>query len=147
MIQSRLTSCLRCDESRNPQSKSQLRILQRFLRSETIIEAIYQHLYSYPTSRASNIQERDFCFWPDIDPTVIHYARPAISSWATQLVGTPVHKEVGQMAHAVPSEPEFPVHLAASTNGRRRVAPKVISTELLDEFSLVRRAVMYKENV
>jgi hypothetical protein len=43
--------------------------------------------------------------------------RPALSSWATQLVGNQAHREVGKLTKNDPEDPEVCTQLRASTNG------------------------------
>jgi len=53
------------------------------VRAGHIINAMYSHQYSHPPSRH---HEQLHQFSPDITPSNIKYAGPAISSWALQLI-------------------------------------------------------------
>jgi hypothetical protein len=63
-----------------------------------LVNGIYNHRYSFPSWKAKNIRERELAFSTDASVGDIHYARPAISSLASQIVGEKVHQEVGKLA-------------------------------------------------
>lgn len=109
-------------------------------------QVLYNNRYSYPTYRSEHKDEQHSAFSPDTNPTTIRYARPGISTWATQLVGNQVHKDISKLTRRVPSNPDFAVHLAASSNGRSRHAPTVVSSAILKTFSISQRMQMIKSD-
>ncbi|KAJ8089852.1 hypothetical protein PM082_018428 [Marasmius tenuissimus] len=108
-----------------------------------IVIAIYNHRYSFPTSKSGeNLFEREKAFSATDDAEKLRYARVAISIWATQLLGQHVFKEMHTMSRGVPTDPEFPVHITSSD----LVNPDT-TLHLFENFSLANRAVMYKKNL
>jgi hypothetical protein len=59
-----------------------------------LVNSIYNHRYSVPSWKAKNIHERELAFSTDASVGDIHYARSAISSFASQIVGEKVYQEV-----------------------------------------------------
>ncbi|KAJ8074038.1 hypothetical protein PM082_012329 [Marasmius tenuissimus] len=109
-----------------------------------VVVAIYNHRYSYLTSRAKDElwRERHDAFSSTADETKAHYARIATSIWAVKLVGSHVFKEMHVMSRGVPSQPKFPVHLSSS-----ELADPDTSLPLFRDFSLIKHAEMYKESL
>ncbi|KAE9386841.1 hypothetical protein BT96DRAFT_960505 [Gymnopus androsaceus JB14] len=103
------------------------RTLKVFLQGHTkvkpieIVEKLYHHRYSYPSYKSIHKQEQSsLCFHPSFPPKDIAYARPSISTWATQLVGKHVKKSVRDLRHdpEIPNSlsDRVPVRLAAAAN-------------------------------
>jgi hypothetical protein len=64
-----------------------------------LITAIYNHRYSFPSWNAVNIHEREYAFSTEVPLDEIHFAQPALSLWAAQVVGEEVYREVGKLAN------------------------------------------------
>ncbi|KAF9005371.1 hypothetical protein BDZ89DRAFT_1145164 [Hymenopellis radicata] len=62
-----------------------------------IVKLIYRHRNSGPGYRSKFYSERDLMFAGTQNPSELHYARPAISCWAIQVVGDHVHSQVGAL--------------------------------------------------
>jgi hypothetical protein len=52
-----------------------------------LIAAIYNHRYSFPSWEAVNIHEREYAFSTEMPLDEIHFAQPALSSWAARIAG------------------------------------------------------------
>ncbi|THU96622.1 hypothetical protein K435DRAFT_664083 [Dendrothele bispora CBS 962.96] len=72
------------------QGRSAIRVLDN-------LQKIYDHKYSYPTSKAQLKSEREHHFSPSVELSSIHYAQVAISSWALCLVGNRLHKGIKKL--------------------------------------------------
>jgi hypothetical protein len=72
----------------------------RFLQGKTnvkmseIIDLIYSHKHSAPSSRSTHYHERHAPFSPSVTPSDIQHARPCLFTWATKLVGKHVYQEI-----------------------------------------------------
>ncbi|THU75810.1 hypothetical protein K435DRAFT_622286, partial [Dendrothele bispora CBS 962.96] len=58
------------------------------------VRKIYDHRYSYPSSKATLKPERAHHFSPSVDLNSLHYARIALSSWFLRVVGNRLHKGI-----------------------------------------------------
>ena len=78
-------------------------MVQRWLQGRTSVRAfdnvkkMYDHKYSYPTSKASLKSEREYHFSPFAELGSLHYTRILISSWATRVVGNRLYKDIGDL--------------------------------------------------
>ncbi|KAJ6624476.1 hypothetical protein B0H10DRAFT_1784564 [Mycena sp. CBHHK59/15] len=84
-----------------------------------IIDLIYRH----PQSRPINAHPESTLYFspPDVAaPENINYARPALSTWALQLVSAEMRSQVGLLAKNDPDDPEDITQLRASTNRRAK---------------------------
>lgn len=63
-----------------------------------IIEKIYNNRYSYPSYRSVSVHEQSLSFDPNVSPSDIGYARPAMSSRALRLVGNCAYKEIASVS-------------------------------------------------
>jgi hypothetical protein len=68
---------------------SWLRGADKSFRPLDLVKSIYHYRYSSPSWRASSTSERQLEFAPDTPETEIHYAKSALSTWATHLVHVP----------------------------------------------------------
>ncbi|KAJ7204741.1 hypothetical protein GGX14DRAFT_368689 [Mycena pura] len=100
------------------------------------VQAIYRNRYSVPHYRAVHVDELSRVFDANCDLDDIHYARVALSIWATQLVGRRCALEVGALAKDDPKHPEFQPHLQASTNERMRGKRKTVTQDDVFSFSM-----------
>jgi hypothetical protein len=69
------------------QGKSTIRVVD-------VVKKIYDHKYSFPSSKATLRSERNHHFSPTADINSLHYARVALSSWSLRLVGNRLHKGI-----------------------------------------------------
>ncbi|KAE9386073.1 hypothetical protein BT96DRAFT_1006435 [Gymnopus androsaceus JB14] len=109
-------------------SKHHRTSLQAFLQGKTaikpveIIEKMYHHCYSYPSSNSKYISEREHKFSPYEQPSSLWYTRVSLSSWATQLLGNHVYRSIGNLLCDSPKAtsdlglPHIPARLVASAN-------------------------------
>ncbi|PBK64863.1 hypothetical protein ARMSODRAFT_892428 [Armillaria solidipes] len=129
-------------DSIDPRSSKHIQMLAAFLggrttfRAVNLVEKIYRHRYSIPHKRSNHKKEMDLFFDPQADPCDVHYARPALSIWALQLVGPRCRAEIGTLAYDDPEEPGFRVHLAASTNARMKGKRQTVSWDNIWGFSM-----------
>ena len=77
-----------------------------------LVHSIYKYRYSSPSWKAKNIHERELAFSPNPSVDEIHYAQPAISSFASKIVGEKIHQEVGKLSKDPHSQ------IRAGKNGR-----------------------------
>ncbi|KAJ7656213.1 hypothetical protein B0H17DRAFT_1265188 [Mycena rosella] len=80
-----------------------------------IIDLIYHH----PQSRLPNDSPEAKLYFspPDVAaPTKIAYARPSMSTWALQLVGPEMRRQIGTLTVNDPDDPDDITQLRASTN-------------------------------
>ncbi|KAJ6527968.1 hypothetical protein DFH09DRAFT_1327907 [Mycena vulgaris] len=107
----------------DPRTQRHVRVAAAFLGGEsnvtmgTIINLIYNHRQSR-APKASAQYSLDFSP-PDVaSPRDIDYARPSLSTWALQIVGPELRRQVGVLTQNDPSDPTDTTQLRASTNGR-----------------------------
>ncbi|KAJ7807914.1 hypothetical protein B0H14DRAFT_2380960, partial [Mycena olivaceomarginata] len=105
-----------------------------------LVEAIYRNRYSVPSSKSVQAKELSQSFHGTRDPKEYHYARPGLSTWATQLVGKRCALEVGQLGYNDPAHPNFHVFLQSSANSRIAEKRKTVSQEDVFQFSMQRSA-------
>ncbi|KAE9390952.1 hypothetical protein BT96DRAFT_832722, partial [Gymnopus androsaceus JB14] len=88
-------------------------------------------------------------FHPSMPPKDINYARPSVSTWATQLVGKHVEKSMRDLTHDPPVpdslSAQVPVRLAAAANDRSKAKGiRVVTKEDLMSFRFSDRAKLFK---
>jgi hypothetical protein len=110
------------NDPRTPSHKLQVTAFlegQSNVRMAHIIDLIYCHPQGWPPKGDT---ESDLYFAPpDVAaPNDIKFARPALSTWALQLVGPDIRREVGGLTENDPNDPEDRTQLRASTNGRAK---------------------------
>lgn len=116
-------------------------MIQKFLQGKTtykpldIVQAMYDHRYSYPSYRSEYKSQRDAHFSPTADLSACGYARPAISSWACRLVGEHVHREIDSLTREDPEDTTYRARLAASAN-KRAQKPRIVTWKDLESFSI-----------
>ncbi|KAF8964983.1 hypothetical protein BDZ97DRAFT_1644116, partial [Flammula alnicola] len=110
----------------------------RFLQGRTkikmseIIDLIYSHKHSAPSSRSTQYHERHAPFSPSVSSSEIFHARPSLFTWATNLVGKHVYQEIYKLTVKTDDS-----HLRASTNGRRpEDSVNLVTWEALGKFSI-----------
>ncbi|KAJ7685894.1 hypothetical protein B0H17DRAFT_1204590 [Mycena rosella] len=110
----------------DPRTASHKQQVTAFLDGESnigmahIIDLIYRHPQGRPPSSDT---ESDLYFAPpDVaKPRDIKLARPALSTWALQLVGPELRRQIGNLTQNDPDDPEDITRLRASTNGRAKL--------------------------
>lgn len=115
-------------DPRSPTHRQFVSHLCRDGRVAELVEMIYECPYSFPSWNSAHLAERNLCFDGDANAREIHYARPALSVWATQLVGKQLYKEIGSLTVAEPGSPgdSFRVHIPATANARMREKGRVV---------------------
>ncbi|KAJ7820873.1 hypothetical protein B0H14DRAFT_3735105, partial [Mycena olivaceomarginata] len=130
----------------DPRSEYHKRVLSSWLGGRTafrpvhLVEAIYRNRYSVPSSKSVQAKELSQSFHGTRDPKEYHYARPGLSTWATQLVGKRCALEVGRLGYNDPAHPNFHVFLQSSANSRMAEKRKTVSQEDVFQFSMQRSA-------
>jgi hypothetical protein len=74
-----------------------------------IINLIYNHGQSQPSASSKDFDVCNTPFSPCVSHLDMKYARPALSTWATQLVGDQVSRECHALTQ---NDPGYPDHLA-----------------------------------
>lgn len=134
----------------DPRSPRHQSMVTAFLEGESsvkmgdIIDLIYHHHQSQPRLHSKHAEERELAFSPISSPSTIKHARPSLSTWAVQLIGNTVYREVGKLTKDDPTDPEDRTQLRASTNGRAKNV-RVITWEDLGKFSIATLAEKYKK--
>jgi hypothetical protein len=109
-------------EHDDPRSPRHIHSVSSFLtgndtfKASHLIERLYRHPSGYPRYSSARREETELAFTPSTSR--IHYARPALASWALDIVGEKVYREVGQLTKVKKNEGESPIHLRVGTNGR-----------------------------
>ncbi|KAJ7724158.1 hypothetical protein B0H14DRAFT_2410846 [Mycena olivaceomarginata] len=130
----------------DPRSEYHKRVLSSWLGGRTafrpvhLVEAIYRNRYSVPSSKSVQAEELSQSFHGTRDPKEYHFARPGLSTWATQLVGKRCALEVGRLGYNDPAHPNFHVFLQSSANSRMAEKRKTVSQEDVFQFSMQRSA-------
>ncbi|KAJ7774511.1 hypothetical protein DFH07DRAFT_952214 [Mycena maculata] len=106
----------------DPRTPGHKRMVTAFLDGESkigitdIIDLIYQHPAGRPAK--ANAQSALYFSPPDVaKPKGIKIACPALSTWALQLVGPEMRKQIGDLTQNDPDDLEDITQLRASTNG------------------------------
>ncbi|KAF8151243.1 hypothetical protein K438DRAFT_1518529, partial [Mycena galopus ATCC 62051] len=130
----------------DPRSEYHKRVLSSWLGGRTafrpvhLVEAIYRNRYSVPSSKSIQAEELSQSFHGTRDPKEYHYARPGLSTWATQLVGKRCAVEIGQLGYNDPADPDFRIFLQSSANSRMAKKRRTVSQEDVFQFSMQRSA-------
>ncbi|PBK92339.1 hypothetical protein ARMGADRAFT_1105106 [Armillaria gallica] len=129
-------------DTKDPRSTLHISMLSAFLggrcnfRAIDLVKKMYLNRFSIPHKRSKRKDELHATFDPNIDPHTLHYARPAMSIWALQLVGSHCRTEIESLAHDDPDEPLFRVYLAASANARVKASRSLVGWNDLWGFSM-----------
>ncbi|KZP26721.1 hypothetical protein FIBSPDRAFT_909075 [Athelia psychrophila] len=113
-------------EKADPRTARHISVVSAFLQGTSvihmghIIDLIYSHRQSQPKRSSRHANEVYLAFSPTLSPAGIHHARPAMSSWATKLVGDAAHRAVGRLTKNDPEDPDDITQLRATTNGRAK---------------------------
>ncbi|KZP25483.1 hypothetical protein FIBSPDRAFT_950189 [Athelia psychrophila] len=113
-------------EKADPQTARHISVVSAFLQGTSvihmghIINLIYSHRQSQPKRSSRHANEVYLAFSPILSPADIHHTRPAMSSWATKLVGDAAHRAVGRLTKNDPDDPDDITQLRATTNGRAK---------------------------
>ncbi|KAJ7837884.1 hypothetical protein B0H14DRAFT_2362031 [Mycena olivaceomarginata] len=85
--------------------------------------AILELIYRHPQGRPENANPESNLYFspPSLAPPLgVKFARPAVSTWALQLVGTEMRKQIGTLTQNDPDNPNDTTQSGASTNGRAK---------------------------
>ncbi|KAJ7888903.1 hypothetical protein B0H14DRAFT_3713590, partial [Mycena olivaceomarginata] len=130
----------------DPRTEYHKRVISSFLAGRTafrpahLVEAMYRNRYSVPHYNSHYVDELQETFCGIRDPKTFHYTRPALSSWAAQLVGKRCALEIGKLGHDDPNHPDFHAFLQASVNARMSETRKTVTQEDVFQFSMQRSA-------
>ena len=101
----------------NPRVTTHGLAITRFLQGKPnikmseIIELIYSHKHSAPSSRSTHDHEHHTPFSPSISPSDIQHALLCLFTWATNLIREHVYQEIYKLTGKTEDS-----HLCASTN-------------------------------
>jgi len=112
------------------------------IKMSDIIPLVYRHKHSAPSPNSPHYSERHAAFSPSIPPEDIFHARPALFSWATNLIATHTHEEINKLSCTNVSDSEN--HLQASMNGHRQDHAKLVTWEALGKLSISALCEKYK---
>jgi hypothetical protein len=110
----------------NPRSMQHRNSVVSFLagndtfKASHLVERLYNHPSSQPQYFSTHRAEREL--FTSLPPERLHFARPALSSWALKIVGEKAHREVGKLTKLKESDEEGlnSIQLCVGTNGRGR---------------------------
>ncbi|KAJ7044739.1 hypothetical protein C8F04DRAFT_941959 [Mycena alexandri] len=134
----------------DPRTTRHVRAVTAFLGGETNVTmaTIINLLYNHPQSRPSR-DSPDFSLHfspPDISsPRDINCARPALSTWALQIVGPELRRQTWELTQNDASDPTDTTQLRASTNGRAK-SIRLATWDTLGRVSIPRIASIYKRH-
>ncbi|KAK7446004.1 hypothetical protein VKT23_014627 [Stygiomarasmius scandens] len=118
-----------------------------------IVQRMFDHRYSFPSYGCENKEEeRSRAYSPTINPLDISYARCSLSSWATQVVGNRVYRDMRKLTHPEldpeDGSPQISARLLASANARTRAKKgvKLVAKEDLLSFKISDRAEFFKQH-
>ncbi|KAJ7738991.1 hypothetical protein B0H16DRAFT_1424719 [Mycena metata] len=132
----------------DPRTTRHVRVVTAFLGGKTNVTmaTIINLLYNHPQSRASR-DSPDFSLHfspPDVaSPRDIDCARPALSTWALQIVGPELRRQTWDLTQNDPSDPTDTTQLRASTNGRAKNI-RLATWDAFGRVSIPRIASTYK---
>ncbi|KAJ7779605.1 hypothetical protein B0H16DRAFT_1300063 [Mycena metata] len=132
----------------DPRTTRHVRAVTAFLGGETNVTmaTVINLLYNHPQSRPSR-DSPDFSLHfspPDISsPRDINCARPALSTWALQIVGPELRRQTWELTQNDPTDPTDTTQLRASTNGRAKNI-RLATWDAFGRVSIPRIASTYK---
>ncbi|KAJ7678723.1 hypothetical protein B0H17DRAFT_1206647 [Mycena rosella] len=132
----------------DPRTTRNVRAVAAFLGGETNVTmaTIINLLYNHPQSRPER-DSPDFLLYfppPDISsPRDINCARPALSTWALQIVGPELRRQTWDLTQNDPTDPTDTTQLRASTNGRAKNI-RLATWDAFGRVSIPRIASTYK---
>ncbi|KAJ7130913.1 hypothetical protein C8R46DRAFT_1235915 [Mycena filopes] len=132
----------------DPRTPRHVRAVTAFLGGESNVTmaTLINLLYNHPQSRPSR-DSPDFSLHfapPDISsPRDINAARPALSTWALQIVGPELRRQTWDLTQNDPTDPADTTQLRASTNGRAK-SIRLATWDAFDRVSIPRIASTYK---
>ncbi|KAJ6565361.1 hypothetical protein B0H10DRAFT_1085922 [Mycena sp. CBHHK59/15] len=132
----------------DPRTTRHVRAVAAFLGGETNVTmaTIINLLYNHPQSRPSR-DSPDFSLHfspPDISsPRDINCARPALSTWALQIVGPELRRQTWGLTQNDPTDPTDTTQLRAGTNGRAKNI-RLATWDAFGRVSIPRIASTYK---
>ncbi|KAJ7737519.1 hypothetical protein B0H16DRAFT_1325909 [Mycena metata] len=131
----------------DPRTVRHVRVVAAFLGGESNVTmaTIINLLYNHRQSRAPKDSPEDAMYFspPDITPRDIACARPALSTWALQLVGQELRRQVGDLTQNDPTDPSDITQLRASTNGRAKNV-RLATWDSFGRLSISRIASIYQ---
>ncbi|THU99509.1 hypothetical protein K435DRAFT_939012 [Dendrothele bispora CBS 962.96] len=117
-----------------------------------LVQRIFDHRYSFPSSRCKNKdEERKKSYSDSLDPRNISYARCSLSTWATQAIGSRVYRDIQKLIHPSPilddDTPHISSRLVSSANLRTRAkGVKTVTKSDLLSFKLSDRIIFFKKH-
>ncbi|KAJ7157224.1 hypothetical protein C8R46DRAFT_1165604 [Mycena filopes] len=132
----------------DPRTPRHVRAVTAFLggKSNVTMATLINLFYNHPQSRPSK-DSPDFSLHfapPDISsPRDINAARPALSTWALQIVGPELRRQTWELTQNDPTDPADTTQLRASTNGRAKNI-RLATWDVFDRVSIPRIASTYK---
>ncbi|KAJ7270714.1 hypothetical protein B0H12DRAFT_1008802 [Mycena haematopus] len=136
--------------SSDPRSDYHRRVVSSWLAGRTVfrpahfVEAVYRNRYSVPCHDSTHVDELEQSFDTRCDPKTLYYARPSLSTWATQLVGQRCAFEIGKLGQDDPNHPDFHAFLRSATNGRSSGKHATVTQEDVFQFTMQRSADILK---
>ncbi|THU93734.1 hypothetical protein K435DRAFT_669640, partial [Dendrothele bispora CBS 962.96] len=120
-----------------------------------LVELMFNHRYSFPLHKCADKEfHRQTAYSTSIVPASIKYARCSISSWATQMIGKHVHREMENAIYPSitpdnsDSTPIIPARLVASANERTKAkGVQVVTKDLLLSFRINDRIEFFKRSI
>jgi hypothetical protein len=107
-----------------------------------VIGLIYSHSKSQPSKSSKDFKVHNTPFSPTTSYLDIKYARPSLSSWATQLVGDQISRECHALTE---NDPEYPDHLAKIRPSSQRKPDTVpVTWDDIGKFNIKSLAAMFK---
>jgi len=109
------------------------------IKMSDIIDLIYSHKHSAPSSRSTQSHEQHAPFLPSVSSSKIFHTHPSLFTWAINLVANHIHQEIYDL-----TSKDDNVHLRASTNGWCSDHVNLITWEALRKFSIAGLCKKYK---
>ncbi|THU75824.1 hypothetical protein K435DRAFT_706323, partial [Dendrothele bispora CBS 962.96] len=116
-----------------------------------IVDAMFNHRYSFPSSRCQDKEaEINMAYSPSIPPHAIKYCHCSLSTWAAQVIGNRVYREIKNLVFYSPDPddsdcPPIPAQLLASANDRTRAKGALVLTkDDLLSFRIADRVTLFK---
>ncbi|KAJ6458745.1 hypothetical protein C8R45DRAFT_843686, partial [Mycena sanguinolenta] len=103
-------------------------------RPAQLVEAIYRNHYSIPCHNSTHVDELQHIFDGYCDPKTFYYARPALSSWATQLISKRCGVEIGKLGYDDPNHPDLHAFVRSATNSRMSEKHLTVTQEDVFQF-------------
>ena len=111
------------------------------IKMSEIIELMYSHKHSAPSSRSTHYHERHTPFSPSVSPSDIQHVCPCLFTWTTNFVGKHVYQEIYKLTLKTEDS-----HLRASTNAQHpQENTNLVTWEALGKLSISGLCKKYRE--